>query len=100
MSNTCGKPTFTLKLWETCLPPWLTVGAPQTRRKASQDSPPHLRPLPRAAEERADLAVLLPAEPPRTVRTQRPSGEQEMQISQLVGQSPGMDGARKRIFQD
>lgn len=61
----------------------------------SQDSPPHLWPLPRAAEETADLPVLLPAEPPRTVRTQRPSGEQEMQTFQLAGQSPGMDRARQ-----
>lgn len=59
------------------------------------DSPLHLWPLPRVAEEMADLAVLLPAEPPQRVRTQRPSGEQEMQISQLAGQSPGMDRAKK-----
>ena len=48
----------------------------------------------------AALAVLPPAEPPRRVRTQRPSGGQEMQIFQLAGQSTGMDRAKKGIFQD
>lgn len=100
MSNTCGWPTFTLKPQEKWLPPGITVRALHSWRKATPDSPPHLQPLPRAAEKMAALAVLPPAEPPRRVRTQRPSGGQEMQIFQLAGQSPGMDREKKGIFHD